>query len=161
MSIWSIPPLRRASVCIQRSWRRYKGLEWRPPEPMEVEADSQQAAAATEPAPRAAVAVALKPASPPLPPVGAPPSVTDGSTVTRIDYDTYLANRRPGSKTPSIVSSAGRKAANTEDVRVTGYSEDKVGVRPQLFLERERGAKNQQKIPPRSNINLIASFYLH
>ena len=88
--------------------------------------------------------MAIKPSSPLLQPPTQPPvapSVTDGSTITRIDYDTYLANRRPGSKTPSIMSStaaAERKAANTEEIRMTGFSEDKVSLtctlKPSIIL---------------------------
>ncbi|XP_038063508.1 uncharacterized protein LOC119734216 [Patiria miniata] len=109
-----------ASVCIQRFWRHFKGLEWKPPAKPATPTHTP-----AKPQAQPAAAPTLTKADSPLPPVAQ--SITDASTVTRIDYDTYLANRRPGSKTPSIVSSAtaDRKAANLEEIRMTGYSEDK------------------------------------
>ncbi|XP_022085158.1 uncharacterized protein LOC110976310 [Acanthaster planci] len=119
-----------ASVCIQRFWRHFKGLEWKPPAkpstPTQPPTKPQMQPPSKSQMQPAAAPIVTKTDSP-LPPVA--PSITDGSTVTRIDYDTYLANRRPGSKTPSMVSSATaeRKAVNLEDIRMTGYSEKETG----------------------------------
>ena len=110
-------------MCIQRFWRHFKGLEWKP----QPKSD-RPTQAPSKPPPQLTEAPTVTKTDSAAPPVA--PSVTDGSTITRIDYDTYLANRRPGSKTPSIVSSATaeRKALNLEEIRMTGFSEDKVGL---------------------------------
>ncbi|XP_071802492.1 uncharacterized protein [Asterias amurensis] len=109
-----------ASVCIQRFWRSFKGLEWKPlPTPATPTKPQIEPATIIQEVP--VVSKRLSPEPPNA------PSITDGSTITRIDYDMYLANRRPGSKTPSIVSSVvpDKKQLNLEETRMTGYSDDK------------------------------------
>ncbi|XP_071507820.1 uncharacterized protein [Diadema antillarum] len=91
-----------AVVTIQRFWRDCKGLEWKPaPKDAGIVAPPSTAVLTT-------VARKLS-ASPPQtlktssPGAAMSASVTEGSS-TGMDYDTYLRNRRPGSKSPSLVS---------------------------------------------------------
>ncbi|XP_072015382.1 uncharacterized protein [Amphiura filiformis] len=97
-----------ATVSIQRYWRRYKGLKY---VPTSKSSKSRASSSTKKELPLESANMGL-PAIAGLPPPRTPPTTSTGlKPDTRggqrhlLDYDTYLKNRRPGSKSPSVVSS--------------------------------------------------------
>ncbi|XP_041481364.1 leucine-rich repeat and IQ domain-containing protein 3-like [Lytechinus variegatus] len=94
-----------AIVTIQRYWRAYKGLVWKP-------STTEKKGRAAPPSTAALAVVPTKVSSAVPKAISPGPAMSSTATetsISRMDYDTYLKNRRPGSKSPVSHSVAERR----------------------------------------------------
>ncbi|XP_071948102.1 uncharacterized protein [Antedon mediterranea] len=96
------------AVCIQRCWRKYKGLKWVAP-PIRITSPTKQRPTSTSKPPSREIEVTV--------PTN-PPSEATAPESLGIDYDTYLVNRRPGSIDSTLIPSGDDSSVSHRDGEV-------------------------------------------
>ena len=150
----------RAAVCIQRYWRKYKGVKFH--KLARTRAGSSKSSLHKSPTPAVPTTKVLMS----LP--DAPPSTADAvvkpetaaSQRPHLDYDTYLKNRRPGSKSPSIVSSVPHGERRMIGRFGQTIQELQVGENTQNKTTMHHCSVTAEKIPRRSHNPLGTSGFL-
>ncbi|XP_006816002.1 uncharacterized protein LOC102810351, partial [Saccoglossus kowalevskii] len=88
-----------------------------------------------------------KPEPPPPPTSPTPGASVDESSTMRIDFDTYMQNRRPGSQTPSLASGPGERVPTT-----SRPSQRQSPIKEEALIQIKAESPTKASSPPISKI---------